>query len=106
MKKITLEEAAEIMYMNPSYFSSYFKKETGMNFSDYLNTVRISYAKQFLSLPDYKVYEICEKVGFSDLSYFCRVFRKMEGISPSEYRTGQLLEPENKNSRKTVNLKT
>lgn len=92
MNKITLEETAEIMNMNPSYFSVFFKKEMDMNFSDYINNIRISYAKQFLNMPCFKVYEICEKVGFNDLSYFCRVFRKIEGVSPSEYRRSHILE--------------
>ena len=63
---ISLTKVAEYVHLNPSYFSNLFSQKTGENFSAYLNNVRILHAKQLLLNPNIKIYEVGEKVGFSD----------------------------------------
>ena len=83
---ISLTKVAEYVHLNPSYFSNLFSQKTGENFSAYLNNVRILHAKQLLLNPNIKIYEVGEKVGFSDPASFNRSFKRTEGISPSEFR--------------------
>ncbi len=84
-ENITLEELAENAGLSPAYLSSQFKKENGIGISDYLSSVRMDEAKKLLK-GDLPVNLIAEQVGFSDPKYFSRLFRKMIGIKPSEYR--------------------
>lgn len=86
MEPITLNDVAEHVELNPSYFSSLFKKETGLNFTDYLLDTRIEMAKNLLLNPTVKVYEIGYKVGYEDAVSFGRAFKKKIGMSPKEYR--------------------
>lgn len=86
MKPITLNDVAEHVELNPSYFSSLFKKETGLNFTDYLLDTRLEMAKNLLLNPTVKVYEIGYKVGYEDAVSFGRAFKKKIGMSPKEYR--------------------
>ncbi|WP_135556659.1 response regulator [Paenibacillus cymbidii] len=88
--KITLEDIAVRLHMHPAYFSAQFKKATGTGFIDYVNTVRIEKSRELLRQPDYRIKEIAAQVGFSDYTYFCRVFRKLEGSSPLQYRADHL----------------
>ena len=83
---ITLNEVADYIELNSSYFSSLFKKETGENFSEYLLNIRINVAKKLLLDPKVKVYEIGNKVGYEDVVSFGRAFKKKIGMSPKEYR--------------------
>jgi two-component system response regulator YesN len=69
-----------------SYFSNLFKKETGDNFTDYLTNLRIAKAKEFLQQTDMNVAEISFRVGYSDARYFSKLFSKVVGIKPTEYR--------------------
>jgi YesN/AraC family two-component response regulator len=90
--KLTLEQVAEQVHVSPVYFSSAFKKKFGINFTDYINDVRINAAKNILLNPNIRVKDIYHKIGYSDYSYFCRVFKKKTGVSPLKYRTQKLLE--------------
>lgn len=83
---ISLTALAEHLSANPSYLSRLLKQETGKNFTDILTGIRISRAKQLLNEPGSRITEVCEKVGYSDYSYFYQVFKKVENISPSEYK--------------------
>ncbi len=85
-EKITLSVLSKQFNMNPDYISSYFKKKSGMNFSDYLNSRRIAEAKKLLNKTDLNIGEISERVGFSDYRYFNKVFRNYLKVSPSQYR--------------------
>jgi Response regulator containing CheY-like receiver domain and AraC-type DNA-binding domain len=87
-KSISLEQVAEIVHLNASYLSVIFKKETGMNFIDYLINYRINISKDLLknSDLDLNLSEIAEKVGYIDSKYFSKLFYKVIGIKPSEYR--------------------
>jgi len=83
---ITLRSAADQIFMNPSYFSSLFKKKTGINFVHYLQKLRIEKSKALLRDPKFKIYEVATKIGFSDEKYFFKVFKNVTGITPNEYR--------------------
>ncbi|MGF7143329.1 two-component system response regulator YesN [Anaerotaenia torta] len=83
---ITLNDLAEYVELNASYFSNLFKTEVGTNFSDYLLEVRMRAARTLLRDPTIKVYEIGCMVGYEDAVSFGRAFKKSVGISPKEYR--------------------
>jgi two-component system, response regulator YesN len=85
-KKITLNQVADMVFLNPSYFSIQYKKETGLNFVDYLKELRISKAKELLKRFDLKIYEIGNLVGYEDATYFANTFKSCTGITPLEYR--------------------
>lgn len=86
MKSITLEDVAEFVTYNPSYFSTSFKKHTGQTFSDYLTEVRITEAKHLLKTSQLSIIEIAECTGYHDSKYFRKIFKKLTGIKPSDYR--------------------
>jgi len=83
--KVSLEEIASGMNITPEYLSRLFTKELGKSFSDYLKEFRIDKAKELLSNKKMKIYEIAEKVGYSDSKYFCKVFKEYTGMAPKEY---------------------
>ena len=83
---ISLDSVAEYIYLSPSYFSRLFKKEMGINFIDYLNKVRIEESKKYLTDLKISLSDIANTVGFTDQSYYTKVFKKIEGISPGQYR--------------------
>ena len=85
-KDLTMAEVANRICLNYSYFSLLFKGKTGMNFIDYLKTIRIEKAKELLKNTDYKVYEISGMVGYNNTKHFTTTFRVFTGISPKEYR--------------------
>ncbi|WP_319559278.1 response regulator [Marispirochaeta sp.] len=83
---ISLEQVAEQVGLNPSYFSLMFKRETGSGFLESLTTVRIDYAKELLRSSKHTIAQVASAVGYSDTRYFTRLFRRMVGIKPSEFR--------------------
>lgn len=85
-QELSREKLAEKAFVSPSYLSTLFHQEMGMNFSDYLNRVRIRNACKKLADSSCKIYEIALNVGFHDEKYFSQVFKKIEGLSPVEYR--------------------
>lgn len=86
---LTLDDLAEVMSMNPSYFSRFFKNKMGENFVDYLTRVRIQFAMEQLRLTSHSIDVIAEQAGYLNQSYFNAVFKKMNGITPSKYRKEQ-----------------
>ena len=85
-QEITLVDVAEQTHLNPSYLSTLFKQVTGQTFKEYLNHVRIQEAQRLLTHTDYPIMEISIACGFSDQSYFTKVFRKYTGLTPRQYR--------------------
>lgn len=83
---ITLNTVAESVFLNPVYISRLIKEQTGRNYTDLIMEMRIEQAVNFLENTDMFVYEIAEKVGYNNLKYFYKVFRKVKGKSPSDYR--------------------
>lgn len=86
MEALTLENVSEYAGLNAAYFSSLFKQEEGVNFSEFLTIVRIKKAKELLMERERTVREIADSVGYQDEKYFSRVFKKSVGLTPSEYR--------------------
>jgi two-component system response regulator YesN len=85
-KTISLTQIAELVNLNPVYLSIIFKKELGMNFSDYLINYRIDKAKQLLKEIQYNISQVSEMIGYSDPKYFSKLFKKIVGINPINYR--------------------
>ena len=85
-QKILLEDVAEMVGFNASYFSEIFKKETGKNFTTFLLEVRIEESKTMLRDTTKTIYEIAADVGYKDAKFFSQQFTKMVGIKPKEYR--------------------
>lgn len=83
---ITLDEIAAKLKITPEYLGTQFHKEMGVTFSSYMKNYRIKKAKELLIGTDLKLYEIAEKVGYSDSKYFGQVFRECTGQLPTEYR--------------------
>ncbi len=83
---ITLEDVSKDICISPHYLSRLFKEEMGENFIDYLTNVRINKAKEYLKEGLFSVKEICYEVGYGDPSYFCRIFKKVVGTTPTEYK--------------------
>lgn len=81
-----IKDLAEQIHLNPSYISVLFKEETNQTFSDYLLRLRMRKAKELLRRTDLKIYEICERTGFSSSKYFVKVFREQELITPKHYQ--------------------
>ena len=71
---------------NASYIGRLFKIETGVLFTDYINNIRIEKAQEMLANGSFKVNDILEKVGYTNKSHFFRVFKKITGVSPVEYK--------------------
>lgn len=85
-KDVRLSELAEQFFCNATYVSKLFKKYLGENYIDYVTKKRIDKAKKLLIQSDMSVDEIMWEVGYQDTKHFRAVFKKLEGVSPSEYR--------------------
>lgn len=85
-RKITLGDVAAHLYLNPKYFSNIFKKEVGIGFVEYVNSVRIDVSKDLLKGNKYSIGQIASKVGFSDPKHFSKLFKKKTSTTPKEYR--------------------
>ncbi|WP_258203202.1 response regulator transcription factor [Paenibacillus endoradicis] len=88
MDPINLTDIANHFHFNPSYLSSFFSSHNDEGFSEYLNRVRVNKAAELLQKGELSISDISEKVGYSDHSYFTKVFKKINGVSPSQYRKG------------------
>ena len=84
-RKITLDELCSCFHVSKCYLCHSFKKTTGLTIFDYILARRISIAKRKLIFSDESLAEIALSTGFSSFSYFSKVFKKVEGISPSDY---------------------
>lgn len=84
-EKLTLAGIADVFHMSKNYLCSFFKMHMGVNFVDYLTSLRVDKAKGLLA-SNMSLDEIAEKTGFSDAPYFIKVFKKCEGVPPGAYR--------------------
>lgn len=85
MKDISLDNCAEYTGTNPFYLSKSFKQVTGKNFIDYLTEIRMEKARELLRDTDLLINDVAERVGYQH-SYFNRIFKKLEGMTPTRYR--------------------
>jgi Response regulator containing CheY-like receiver domain and AraC-type DNA-binding domain len=86
MNDISLKQVADEIHHNQFYLSSRFKKAVQMSFVEYLNKVRIEHSKYLLRTENLKISDIAYIVGFKESTYFCTVFKRIEGVSPNTYR--------------------
>ncbi|MEF2247400.1 MULTISPECIES: helix-turn-helix domain-containing protein [unclassified Paenibacillus] len=84
--KISLDEIAHELHMNPSYFSRLFRKETGETFVEYVTKLKIDRAKELLRWTNSSIETISESLGYDNKSYFSKLFKSVCGITPGEYR--------------------
>jgi two-component system response regulator YesN len=85
-EQITLQDVANSVFLSANYFSTLFKTQTGVTFLDYLTKVRMENAKTMLRTSLMNVSEIAYAVGYTDEKYFSKLFNKMIGVKPTEYR--------------------
>lgn len=86
MQDISVTALAAELHISPNYFSHIFKKTTGKGCNEYITFTRMQAAKQYLSTPHMRCYEIAEAVGYHDTNYFSLSFKKNVGMSPEQYR--------------------
>jgi two-component system response regulator YesN len=84
---INLQEIADRFFLSREYISRKFKQEFHETITDYLAKIRIEKAKELLENPHFKIYEIAYHVGYHNEKYFSKVFKKLIGLTPNEYRS-------------------
>lgn len=90
--EVRLEDVSAHIYLSPYYFSKLFKKQLGMGFNSYVTQQRMNNAKQMLQYSDWSIASIAKNVGFSQTSYFCKVFKQTFEVTPQMYRESCLKE--------------
>ena len=83
---LSVEKLCDYLHVSPTYFSTIFKRETEINFVNYLTSIRLEEALRLLKTTDDKTYIIAAKVGYQEANYFSYVFKRKYGIAPSRYR--------------------
>lgn len=83
---LSLSKVAEYVGLNEKYFTNRFSKETGETFSSYLTGLRMQKAKELLKTTSFRIYEIAEMTGYNNVEHFNRMFKKLNGVSPAQYR--------------------
>jgi two-component system response regulator YesN len=84
-EKLPLEKVAAAFGISPNYLSQLFGKYSDLGFSEYVNACKIRESKELLATDNYKVYEVADMLGFESSFYFSKVFKRIEGIAPTEY---------------------
>jgi len=92
MNEISMSETARAIGYSEPYFCKMFKQQFGQSFTSYLAEYRVGEAKKMLEQPNVNVKEIGARVGYADNNYFTKVFKRLEGLNPSEYRMNKLKE--------------
>ena len=88
-RDISMDEAAKETNLSYHYFSKFFKDSTGKSFVEYLTELRVDKSKELLRESNDSIKEICYKIGYSDPNYYCKIFKKVTGMTPTEYRDNQ-----------------
>lgn len=84
-RRLTLSEIASLFGYSQGYLSSLFSRYAGVSFVDYVTDCKIAKAKELMTSGETRIYEVAEKLGFESAFYFSKVFKKVTGISPSDY---------------------
>ncbi|ARF18025.1 hypothetical protein SporoP17a_12515 [Sporosarcina ureae] len=90
-EKLTLKELSRQVHLHPQYLSRLFKQEMNRPITEYITSARLEKSKELLLSTQYTITEIGQLCGFSDSNYFTRVFKKQEGMPPTQYRKNELL---------------
>ena len=90
-ENISLGSIAEMFYLNPCYLSQLFRKKTGETFLSYVAKRRIEKAKELLRNSDLRISEICEKIGYENVKHFSKLFQRIAGVKPADYRADRML---------------
>ena len=85
---LSVEALCEYLHLSPAYFSTLFKRETGMSFTAYVTVVRMEAAAAALRGTEDKTYLIARSCGYEDPNYFSYVFKRHFGMSPTKFRAG------------------
>lgn len=85
-ENLKLKDMAERVYISPQYLSGLFKKEMFMTISDYIAKIRMERAKELLKDTGLSIGEIAEKTGYKDIRHFSTMFKRLTGLTPSEFR--------------------
>ena len=85
-EEISLKIVSDSLFMNKSHISEVFKQKTGISFIEYLTLVKMERARKLMTDGRLKTYEIAELLGFKDIEYFSKLFKKNTGLTPTEYR--------------------
>ena len=85
LQEVSLEAIAELLSYNKAYFTTLFRKNFGMTFTDYLNNYKVNVAKGLIRNGNYNLNEVAEKSGFNYYAYFFKKFKTIVGISPSDF---------------------
>jgi AraC-like DNA-binding protein len=93
VNKINVHDLAVLCSLSTNYFASLFKQQTGYAPNEYIIRVRIEKAKMLLAKSEDTISEISDKIGFGDMHYFSYYFKKIEGMSPSQYRLSVIMNP-------------
>jgi two-component system response regulator YesN len=88
---ISVKSISEELFINRNYLSDLFRHNIGISLMEYLTMVKMERAKRFLTKGNLKNYEIADKLGFKDIEYFSKVFKKYTGKTPTEFRNSLLL---------------
>ncbi len=88
-KRTCLKDAAAAIFLSPKYLSRIFKQNTGTRFSDFRLEIKINEAKSLLQSTDYNVNQIAERLGYQNAESFIRIFKKLTGSTPTEFRRKQ-----------------
>lgn len=84
--KLSVNRLSALFNYSPNYLGNVFKRAYGLSVNDYINQYRVMQARRLMDESDKMVYEIAFQVGFNDQHYFSKIFKKYQGVSPSEYR--------------------
>jgi len=87
-RALSVEDAAEKLGISSGYLSRIFKKETGYTFTDYLSYYRVKRAVDLLREGELRIYEVADLVGYGDQRYFSQIFKRIVGLTPTEFKDG------------------
>lgn len=85
-QNLTLQQVAKFVHLNPNHFSEMFKRETGLNYIEFVTRERMRQASELLQGSQAKISEVANRVGYEDIKYFSQQFKKYTGQTPSEFR--------------------